>query len=61
MCIRDRLSSKDKALIRAQAKAGGGAEYEGMSEEEIYKALGYSAQPVSYTHLHTLDAWDKLR
>ena len=41
----EELSSKDKALIRAQAKAGGGAEYEGMSEEEIYKALGYSAQP----------------
>lgn len=41
----EELSSKDKALIRAQAKAGGGAEYEGMSEEEIYKALGYSAHP----------------
>ncbi len=46
----EELSSKDKALIRAQAKAGGGAEYEGMSEEEIYKALGYSAQPFGYSN-----------
>ena len=26
------------------------AEYEGMSEEEIYKALGYSAQPFGYSN-----------
>ena len=41
----EELSSKDKALIRAQAKAGGGAEYEGMSEEEIYKALATPPSP----------------
>ena len=41
----EELSSKDKALIRAQAKAGGGAEYEGMSEEDTTRPWATPPSP----------------
>ena len=37
----EEFTSKDAALIRAQIRAGGSEKYEGMTEAQIYKELGY--------------------
>ena len=58
----EELSSVDEAIIRAQARAGGNAAYEGMTEAEVYKALGYSLQPFGYSRgeLERIEAGEKV-
>ena len=58
----EEFTTKDEALIRARIRAGGGEEYEGMTEAEIYKALGYSAKPFGYSRdeLERMEAGEKV-
>ena len=44
----EKLTSREEALIRAKAKTGG--EYAGMSEEEVYAALGIRSHPFGYSN-----------
>ena len=44
----EKLTSREEALIRAKAKTGG--EYAGMSEEEVYAALGIHSHPFGYSN-----------
>ncbi|MGI5929033.1 ABC transporter permease [Pseudoflavonifractor sp.] len=46
----EKFTSVDAAMIRAQIKAGGShPEFEGMTEAQIYKELGYGLQPFGYS------------
>ena len=58
----EELSSVDEAIIRAQARTGGNEAYEGMTEAEVYKALGYSLQPFGYSRgeLERIEAGEKV-
>lgn len=47
----EEFTAVDAAMIRAQVKAGSGAaDYAGMSEQEIYKALGIKAKLFGYSN-----------
>ena len=58
----EEFTSKDAALIRAQIRAGGSEKYEGMTEAQIYKELGYSLQPFGYSldELERIEAGEKV-
>ena len=58
----EEFTSKDAALIRAQIRAGGSEKYEGMTEAQIYKELGYSPQPFGYSldELERIEAGEKV-
>ena len=47
---------------RAEADAGGSEKYEGMTEAQIYKELGYSPQPFGYSldELERIEAGEKV-
>ena len=59
----EEFTSKDEALIRARIRAGGGGEqFEGMTDAQIYKALGYSPLPFGYSRdeLERIEAGEKV-